>query len=127
MSFQIGLHKKDLALLELIKAFFGVGTIGVQGQKCVQLRVYSIEDLEVIISHFDKYPLLTKKCSDYILFKKAFELVKRGEHLNSHGLREIVSIKAALNKGLSDKLPTAFPVVPALKPEVEHNKISDLH
>jgi hypothetical protein len=55
------LHENDRALLELIKAFFGVGSITQQGQKSVQYRVTSIKELKVIISHFEKYPLMTKK------------------------------------------------------------------
>jgi hypothetical protein len=36
--------------------------------------VSSIKELEVIINHFDKYPLLTQKQADYLLFKSAFAL-----------------------------------------------------
>jgi hypothetical protein len=48
-SFQIGLHEKDRALLELIKASFGVGKI-TKGQESIQFRVFSIKELKVIIS-----------------------------------------------------------------------------
>lgn len=42
--------------------------------------------------------------------------------------KKIVSIKASLNKGLSDNLNVAFPgTVPVLIPKVEDRKISDLH
>ena len=37
VSFQIGLHEKDRNLLELIKSFFGVGSITKQGQKSIQI------------------------------------------------------------------------------------------
>jgi len=59
--FQISLHQKDLALLELIRKFFnGVGTIHKQGKDYVEYRVTSIQDLiNVIIPHFDKFPLIT--------------------------------------------------------------------
>jgi len=52
-SFQIGLHEKDRALLELIKAYFGVGKITKQGQESIQFRVFTIKELKVIISHFE--------------------------------------------------------------------------
>ena len=71
-NFQIGLHLKDLALLEQIQLFFGgggVGKISKLGAESVQFRVYALEDLKVILHHFDKYPLLTNKQSDYLLFK----------------------------------------------------------
>jgi LAGLIDADG endonuclease len=69
-NFQIGLHRKDLALLEQIQLFFGVGKISKLGAESVQFRVYALEDLKVILHHFDKYPLLTNKQSDYLLFKQ---------------------------------------------------------
>ena len=62
-NFQIGLHLKDLALLEQIQLFFGVGKISKLGAESVQFRVYALEDLKVILHHFDKYPLLTNKQS----------------------------------------------------------------
>ena len=61
VSFQIGLHENDRALLELIKTSLGVGSITKQGQKSIQFRVTSIKELKVIISHFEKYPLMTNK------------------------------------------------------------------
>jgi hypothetical protein len=68
-TFSIGLHKKDLALLKLIKKFFGVGNITSLTEDGVQLRVTDLKELEVIISHFYKYPLMTKKSADFLLFK----------------------------------------------------------
>ena len=85
-NFQIGLHLKDLALLEQIQLFFGVGKISKLGAESVQFRVYALEDLKVILHHFDKYPLLTNKQS--IIFK---------EVVNRKHLTLIVSIKAVLN------------------------------
>ena len=63
-KFTIGLHKKDRAVLEQIKTLLGVGNIYNQGSNAVQLRVQSIKELEMVINHFDKYPLMTKKRID---------------------------------------------------------------
>jgi hypothetical protein len=60
--------------------------------------------LSVIIDHFDKFPLITQKRADYLLFKKAFEIVKRKEHLTLEGVNYLVRVKASINKGLSEKL-----------------------
>jgi hypothetical protein len=38
------------------------------------------EITNVIIPHFEKYPLITKKQSDYILFKEIVKLMDKGEH-----------------------------------------------
>lgn len=115
LRFQIHLHSKDKALLQQISNYFGAGKLYDEVEKnSVQLRVDSIKELEVVINHFDKYPLLTQKFKDYILFKQAFNLVKNKNHLSMEGLRHIVAIKASLNLGLSDNLKEAFPnITPA--------------
>jgi hypothetical protein len=35
--------------------------------------------------------------------------MNKGEHLNEKGLSKIISLKASLNKGLSDKIKIYFP------------------
>jgi hypothetical protein len=48
------------------------------------------------------------------------------EHLTIVGLLKIVSIKAALNRGLSEKLKSAFPNIEVVsRPKVEDQKIKD--
>jgi hypothetical protein len=128
-NFQIGLHLKDLALLEQIQLFFGVGKISKLGAESVQFRVYALEDLKVIIHHFDKYPLLTNKQSDYLLFKEVVSLMQEGKHLTLEGLNKIVSIKAVLNnREISDNLKLALPnIEPVLIPEIKDRTIKSLH
>jgi hypothetical protein len=91
------LHKKDLPILNSIKAYFGVGNISVKANGSCVYYVQSIKDLDVILNHFDKYPLITQKHADYLLFKLAINLIKNKEHLNSEGLRKLVAIRASLN------------------------------
>lgn len=57
LGFSIVLHKKDQMLLEKIKAHFGgIGTLTPEKKCLVKFRVFSMNDLKVIIDHFDKYP-----------------------------------------------------------------------
>ena len=107
-SFSIGLHKKDLALLEEIKNHFGVGGISKKGVNGIQYYVNSPKDLLVIENHLNNYPLLTQKQVDFNLFKSILDLIRRKEHLTSEGLNEIVSCKAIMNKGLTSTLEEAF-------------------
>ncbi len=65
--------------------------------------------MPIILNHFDKYPLITHKFSDYLIFKQCFEIIKQGEHLTETGLLEILSLKSSLNLGLPDKLKKNFP------------------
>ena len=69
----------------------------------VQFRVFSINDLDVLIKHFDQYPLITQKRGDYLLFKEILKIMQLKEHLTTDGLQKIVNLKASLNLGLSEK------------------------
>lgn len=127
LFFQINLHSKDLAILEKIQSFFGVGNIHTtHGPQSARFRVSSIKDLAVVISHFDKFPLLTQKRADYELFKEAFYLIKNKDHLTKEGLYKIVALRASLNWGLSDELKKAFPEIVAIaRPLIQNGKIQD--
>jgi len=118
--FSIGLHKKDQAILEEIKVYLQcIGNITRQTKDAVLYRVTSKKDLAVIINHFDSYPLITQKRADYELFKQAFELVDRKEHLTPEGFHKILAIRASINNGLSEELKVAFPdITPILKPTI---------
>ena len=95
--------------------FFDAGNICIYGDKAMY-QITKINDLLKVITHFDAYPLKTKKYSDYILFKQALNIVKIKEHLIQRGFLSILYIRAALNNGMSERLKTYFPkIVPAIK------------
>lgn len=124
--FKIHIAKKDLAILEEIQSYFGVGKIYKLGKGSIQYQVSSIKELGVIIDHFDKYPLITDKEADYILFKRGLQILQNKEHLTLEGFRDFVAIKASINKGLSPELKAAFPdVIPVERPLVQDKKILD--
>ena len=76
LSFSIGLNKKDLVLLKSIQAYFGgIGSITNAGKDSIQYKVTFIDDLKVIILHFDNYSLITQKQADVLLFKQPFDLI----------------------------------------------------
>src|SRR5262249_52783398 len=76
--------------------------------------------------HFEKYPLITKKRSDYELFKQVVDLLNRKEHLTLDGLKKIVSLRASINNGLSPKLKEAFPdTIPVQRPIVADQDITN--
>lgn len=53
-------------------------------------------------------------------------IMKNKQHLTSEGLTKIISIRASMNKGLSETLYTNFPgIIPAVRPLVETIKIPD--
>lgn len=83
-KFQIGLHKRDYNLLILLqKHLNGIGSIHIDSNKnIVNFSVDSVKDLVILINHFDKYPLLTKKRADFILFKEVVKLIINKHHLS---------------------------------------------
>ena len=111
--FAIKLGGNDLELLGRIKSFFGVGNIViVKSNGSAIFSVKSVKDnFSVIIPHIDKYPLLTKKQADFILFKTIVELIVKKQHLTREGLNKIVELKSVLNKWeLPIELAKAYPV-----------------
>jgi len=98
-------------LKEIQAALGGVGKIHKHGKDSVQYRVESIKELQKIVDHFDKYPLVSAKAVDYLLFKECFNIIKLQEHLTEEGLLKLIGIKASLNLGLPLSLKEAFPKV----------------
>ena len=86
--FKISLHNKDYHLLYQIKDYFGVGSITKHGSTTLQYTVKSFKDLNIIISHFDKYPFISQKWADYELFKLAVLLLKDKKHLTKQGFKK---------------------------------------
>jgi hypothetical protein len=121
------LHYRDRALLSSIQAFFGVGNIrSNKATNSVTYSVCSIKELEVLINHFDSYPLITQKFVEYKFFKQVLLLIKSKKHLTTEGIKEIVSIRASMNKGFSDELKAAFPnAIPVTRPKVVDQEIKD--
>ncbi|PQE31506.1 LAGLIDADG endonuclease (mitochondrion) protein [Rutstroemia sp. NJR-2017a WRK4] len=104
------LHTKDLYLLYLLQQYLGgIGSIHLaQKREIVNYSIDSIEDLNKLIIHLEKYPLLTQKAADFLLFKQAVKLVNNKAHLTVEGLNQIVNIKASMNLGLSEMLKSEF-------------------
>ena len=123
--FDISLHKNERDLMKQIQYYFGgVGGISVHGKDSIRYTVSSIEQINnKILPHFDKYPLLTQKFSDYILFKEAVSLINSKKDMKKEEfLVKIVEIKASMNRGLLEgsELKINFPnIVPVTRPIVK--------
>ena len=109
--FQIKLHYRDKELLMKIKSFFNeIGSFSFSNDNGVMYRVKKLNDIvNIILPHFNKYPLISQKYGDFIIFKNIVELINKSEHLNKDGLIKIVNLKSSLNKGLSSILKINFP------------------
>jgi len=114
-------------MLRKIHSFFGVGTIYMrESNNTVTYVVQSLRDItNIIIPHFDKYPLITQKRADYLLFKQGVNLLNLKVHSEVEGIREILSLKGSMNKEeLSDMLKINFPaILPVTRPVISFEGI----
>ncbi len=120
---QIKMHERDRDLILKTQEFFGgIGYVSNPNKNTtVEFRVSTINDIvNVIIPHFDNYPLLTKKYSDYVLFKNIIKLILEKEHSTFEGIQKIVNLKASINLGLSNELKEAFPETIPVEREVKN-------
>lgn len=128
--FQIKLHEKDRTLLLLIQSYFdNIGYISKLNDKStVEFRVSDITSLNnIIIPHFEKYKLITKKSKDFLIFKEIVSLMYNKKHVTLEGLKEILEYRASLNWGLSKKLKESFPSIVSVKNlEIDNNILNKL-
>lgn len=121
MSFEINLHKKDTDILYKLQSFFGIGAVYTRQDKPISLyRVTNITYINnVIIPHFTKYPLISKKRGDFLLWSKVIEIISNKDHLTEIGFLKILSYYANINRGVSKKVWSHYPdILPADKPIV---------
>ncbi len=68
LCFRIALHVKDIGILDKIYEYFNGGLVS-SDVDC-RIRFESLKDLDLVITHFDKFPLRTKKkIGSYLLFR----------------------------------------------------------
>ena len=119
--FQLNMHIRDSNLLLLMKKFYGDRGFIYENSKLntVEYRLAKFEDLlNIVIPHFNNYPLQTSKLIDYELWKECLILMAKKEHLTDLGLEKIISIKGAINRGLPNSIKEAFPnIVERSRPE----------
>jgi len=125
--FQIKLDIRNLSLLKEIKAYFNhIGSINISNKECVY-KVRSLNEVAIIISHFDKYILMSQKRADFDLFKLIVNILNNQEqHLTSEGLQEIVNIGVSMNLPSSSLVRDNFPnTIPVARPLVKDIVIPD--
>lgn len=120
-SFEINLHTEDTEILYKIQSFFGVGSVYKRlSRKTSVYRVTNVKDLNaIIIPHFIKYPLISKKYADFFLWSKVIQMMLNKDHLNLTGFLTILTYYASLNRGMSKNVLKHYPdIIPYVKPVV---------
>jgi len=110
--------------LKRIREFFGVGTLVVHKNDAV-FTVTSVKELvDIVLPHFEAYPLLTQKFADFLLFKQVVIMLEAKEHSSLEGIMKILGIKSAMNSGLSEPLLNSFPNIELVaRPDVPLREI----
>jgi hypothetical protein len=87
-------------LLYKVKDFFGCGSIYEINEDTVRYNVSNLKDLiDIIIPHFNQYPLYTVKSGHFKIFSEVCNLLKAKEHKNDSGLKRITDLALNMNRG----------------------------
>nr|QCW06967.1 hypothetical protein [Drechslerella brochopaga] len=100
LGYKITQKAHSSGILYDLERFFKCGNIHIDNKKenAYKFNVNKLDDiLNIIIPHFDKYPLYSSKRLDYLDFKKVAFMMKDGLHLNEKYLNTILSIKDNMN------------------------------
>mgnify|MGYP000518931686 CR=1 FL=1 len=98
-EFRVVQHVKDIQVLYAIKKYFGVGVVRVNHDDRYELRIRSLDHLNmIIVPFFDKYQLHTQKKFDFIKFKKVINLMNKKDHLTEDGIKRIIEIACKMNR-----------------------------
>ena len=94
LIFSISQHKRNRGILYKIKDYFRCGTIRPNRKdNTYKYEVRSLQDLKnIIIPHFQKYPLQTTKRIDFEIFTKVIQIMEERRHLTKDGLKEIIEL-----------------------------------
>jgi hypothetical protein len=118
LAFQIESHYRDLDLLQIIQDYFQIGSIiKVSNRNIYQYRVRNKKELQIIISHFYKYPLLTSKKIDFYLFSILYNLLSKKIETVEDYLYCLSIINNINNPIKSDKLKSLIETLEGLNNE----------
>ena len=104
-EFVITQGAKSLDALKVIQTFFSCGSIVLNkrydnhNEPLYRYCVRSISELkEIIVPFFEQFPLKTYKQNDFILFKRAVEMMSEKEHLQQDGWNQILEFASQMNR-----------------------------
>jgi len=108
LNFTIKLHVDDQSVLQDILNKLDVTMVNIHFQSDEDTCSISIGDRDILLNKviplFDKYPLLTKKRYDYMLWREAFFLNIDKSLVKTEKMNKIIQLKAKLNKYAKEDL-----------------------
>lgn len=98
LKFSIHMSLRDADLLHSVHQFFNVGIVTISTKtNSVYYEVTGLNNLQIIIDHFLKYPLITTKKNNFLLFVVLFHILKLQEHLTKEGFMKAIAIINNIN------------------------------
>nr|NP_150345.1 orf252 [Rhizophydium sp. 136]AAK84275.1 orf252 [Rhizophydium sp. 136] len=98
----IAQHSKDVVLLNKIVEFFNCGKVYIRKNESTPRADYVSQNfnnnLNIIVKHFDSYPLYNVKQLDYLDFKEILNIINKDLHKTEDGFNRILELKNRMNK-----------------------------
>ena len=111
LTFQIGLHKDEIKILEFIKNTLKCGHIS-QSKNRINYFVNDINSLvNILLPIFDNVNLNSSKYHSYLLFKKATLLVANKLHFSENGKLEIINLQKEMQSMHGAWIPVSSPKI----------------
>ena len=98
-SFSVSQNHDRAEVLYLMQHYFGAGHMRRdRSDNTLKYEVRRLDDLITkVIPHFKKYPILSGKHKDFLLFEKVCLCMKKGEHKKLNGLKKITQYAFQMN------------------------------
>jgi LAGLIDADG endonuclease len=103
-EFHVSQNAERRQVLDLIARRFGCGRIqanhrGTADTSLVYVVRNRIDLLTKVIPFFERYPLLSTKQEEFVVFATIVRAMARGEHLDQQGFRSIRRLAVSMNGG----------------------------
>ena len=98
-SFSVGQNTSRPEVLNLFLEYFKCGSLRPnRGDNTVKFEIRSLKPLlEVVIPHFQKYPLISSKQKDFERFVAICNLLSENQHLTRDGFIKILDLAFEMN------------------------------
>jgi len=98
-SFSVSQNHDRAEVLYLMQSYFDAGFLRRDfSDNTLKYEVRRLDDLlDKVIPHFKKYPLLSSKQKDFLLFERVCLVMKTDKHRSLKGLREVTNFAFKMN------------------------------
>jgi len=104
LAYKVTQKGHSSGILYDLQRYYGCGNIHIDNRKenAFKFNVTRLDDIiNIIVPHFDSYPLLSSKNLDYQDFRTVAFMMKDRLHLNKEGMNKVISIKENMNSSRS--------------------------